>query len=67
MVIGIGDFKTTDRTTISPAAFLLKTGDYIVAVDWEEVTDKKQFISMVENSGALGHGIFIESMIDHDA
>ena len=51
MVIGIGDFKTPDRTTVSPAAFLLKTGDYIVAVDGEEVTDKKQFISMVENSG----------------
>lgn len=51
MVIGIGDFKTAEGTAVSPAAFLLKTGDYILSADGETVTDKKQFVSLVENSG----------------
>ena len=51
LVIGIGDFKDENNTAVSPAAFVLKTGDYILEVNGEKVENKKDFIAMVEDSG----------------
>ena len=51
LVIGIGDFKDENGTAVSPAAFLLKTGDYILSVNGEKPDSKKDFVSMVEKSG----------------
>lgn len=50
LVIGIGDFVALDGTGVSPSRYLLKTGDYILAVDGEKVTGKKDFIATIEKS-----------------
>ena len=50
LVIGIGSFYSLSGTEVSPSAHLLKTGDYILAVNGEEVTGKKAFIKSIENS-----------------
>lgn len=51
LVIGVGDFKAQDGSSVSPSQYLLKTGDYILAVDGKEVTGKKDFMKTVEKSG----------------
>lgn len=51
LVVGIGEFKNEKGDTISPANYILQAGDYILDVNGERVENKKQFISMVENSG----------------
>ncbi len=51
LVIGIGDFDTPTGANVSPARFVLKTGDYILAVDGEAVTGKSEFIETIEQSG----------------
>ena len=50
-VIDIGDFTTTDGDTVMPCKDILQSGDYIVAVNGEEVTRKKDFTEIVHNSG----------------
>ncbi|MGN1148018.1 MAG: SpoIVB peptidase [Lachnospiraceae bacterium] len=50
LVIGIGDFVALDGTSVSPSRYLLKTGDYILAVDGEKVTGKNDFIDTIEKS-----------------
>ncbi len=50
LVIGIGDFLSLDGTSVSPSRYLLKTGDYIVAVDHNKVDGKKEFINIIEKS-----------------
>lgn len=50
-VIDIGDFTTTDGETVMPCKGILQSGDYIVAVNGEEVTRKKDFTEIVHNSG----------------
>ena len=49
-VIDIGDFTTTDGETVMPCKDILQSGDYIVAVNGEEVTRKKDFTEIVHNS-----------------
>lgn len=51
LVIGVGDYTSLDGHSVSPADNLLKSGDYIRAVDGEEISDKNTFIKMVEASG----------------
>lgn len=51
LIIGIGDYISLDGSKVSPAEYLLKSGDYILAVDGEPVSDKNTFIEMVEESG----------------
>ena len=48
LVIGIGEFVSLDGNEVSPSKYLLKTGDYITAVDGVEVSAKKKFIEMIE-------------------
>ncbi len=50
LIIGIGDFTSQEGTTVSPSQYLLKTGDYILEANGEEVESKKSFIDMVEAS-----------------
>ncbi len=50
-VIDVGDFKAPDGSRIMPCNQLLQSGDYIVAVNGEEVTRKKDFTELVQNSG----------------
>lgn len=50
LVIGIGDFLSLDGGSVSPSRYLLKTGDYILEVDGEEVTGKNDFIRTIEKS-----------------
>ena len=50
LVIGIGDFLTLDGVSVSPARYLLQSGDYILAVDRNEVTDKDTFVKIIEGS-----------------
>lgn len=50
LVVGIGEFKDGNGETVSPAKYILQPGDYILDVNGEKVENKKQFISMIENS-----------------
>lgn len=50
LVVGIGEFKNESGETISPAKYILQPGDYILDVNGEKIENKKQFVSMVENS-----------------
>lgn len=51
LVIGVGDFVSVNGSSVSPSRYLLKTGDYILSLNGEEVTDKNAFIEMVEDCG----------------
>lgn len=51
LVIGVGEFKGEDGAECSPARYILKSGDYIRAVDGETVTQKDEFIRRIENCG----------------
>ena len=50
LVVGIGEFESSEGETISPARYVLQKGDYILKCNGETVENKKQFISMVESS-----------------
>lgn len=50
LVVGIGEFKDGNGETVSPAKYILQPGDYILDVNGEKVENKKQFVSMIENS-----------------
>lgn len=50
LVVGVGEFKNESGETISPAKYILQPGDYILDVNGEKIENKKQFVSMVENS-----------------
>lgn len=49
-VIDIGDFQSQAGGAVMPCAEKLQSGDYIIAVDGEEVTRKKDFTQLVQNS-----------------
>lgn len=50
LVVGIGEFESSDGKAISPAKYVLQKGDYILKSNGEAVENKKQFINMVEAS-----------------
>lgn len=50
LVIGVGEFDGADGNIKSPAQYLLKSGDYIMQVNGEEIESKKSFKSTVGNS-----------------
>lgn len=50
LVVGIGEFKNQKGETTSPAKYILQPGDYILYVNGEKIENKKQFVSMIENS-----------------
>ncbi len=49
LVIGVGEFMGQDGITYAPAKYLLKSGDYITAVNGEEISSKQEFTSSVES------------------
>lgn len=50
LVIGVGDFVGEDGVTYSPSKYILKSGDYILKLNGEEVTEKNDFINRIEQS-----------------
>ncbi len=50
LVVGTGDFRSLSGENVSPAAYILKTGDYITAVNGEKVDTKKRFVELIEGS-----------------
>ena len=50
-VIDVGDFKSANGQTVSPCGNLLQSGDYIIKVNGEEVTRKKDFMELVHSCG----------------
>lgn len=48
LVVGVGDFQGLDGISYCPAKYVVKSGDYILELDGEPVTDKKDFVSRVE-------------------
>lgn len=50
LVIGVGDFVGEEGQTVSPARYVLKSGDYITQVNDEEVKGKSDFMEKVEHS-----------------
>lgn len=50
LVVGIGEFESSEGDAISPAKYVLQKGDYILKSNGETVENKKQFINMVEAS-----------------
>ncbi len=51
LVVGVGEFEGPEGVTYSPAKFILKSGDYILALNGEEVSDKDDFMERVNESG----------------
>ncbi len=49
-VIDTGDFQAQDGNNVSPSNGKLEEGDYIIAVNGEEVVRKKDFTEMVKES-----------------
>lgn len=53
MVVGVGSFNDRNGAVHEPAKSHLAEGDYIVSYNGEEITGKKQFMSLLsENQGA---------------
>lgn len=70
MVVGVGSFDGPEGGGLSPCKERLQEGDYIVSFNGEEVSGKKQFMSLVAESGGeqalLGierDGILIEESV----
>lgn len=51
MVIGTGDVTTADGITLSPSKYLVKEGDYILAVNGESVNTKEELIQQIQKFG----------------
>lgn len=47
LVIGVGEFEGEDGQTYSPAKYVLQAGDYILEMNDEEITGKKQLIEKI--------------------
>lgn len=50
LVLGIQDVKTADNRTCSPAEHKLESGDYILAMNGEDISSKAQFISCLQKN-----------------
>lgn len=50
LVIGVGEFEGRDGTGCSPAKYILKSGDYILKLNGEPVSEKDDFIQRIEKS-----------------
>ena len=50
LVLGIQNVKTADNRTCSPAERKLESGDYILAMNGEDISSKAQFISCLQKN-----------------
>ncbi len=49
LVVGVGDFTDEYGENVSPSKSLLKSGDYIHAVDGHEVSNKREVVGLVSD------------------
>lgn len=47
LVIGVGEFTGQDGVTYSPSQYILKSGDYILALNGEPISDKDVFMERI--------------------
>ena len=50
LVIGTGEFQGHDGASYSPGRYVLKSGDYIRCVNGQSVTEKEEFVRLIEES-----------------
>lgn len=50
LVVGVGEFEGEDGQTYSPGKYILQAGDYILEMNDEEMTGKKQLIEEISCS-----------------
>lgn len=50
LVLGIQNVKTADNRTCSPAEHKMESGDYILAMNGEDISSKAQFISCLQKN-----------------
>lgn len=60
MVIGVGEFIGEDGMKYAPARYLLQEGDYILQVDGEEISGKKELIARIEESEGKNMTLLVE-------
>ncbi|MDE6675049.1 MAG: hypothetical protein K2K19_09610, partial [Acetatifactor sp.] len=48
LVVGVGDFQGADGISYCPARYAVKSGDYILQLDGEPISDKREFVRRVE-------------------
>ena len=48
LVVGVGDFQGVDGISYCPAKYAVKSGDYILQIDGDPISDKKEFVRRVE-------------------
>ena len=60
LVVGTGEFKGADGREHAPAKDLLKSGDYILQLNGQNVDDKDEFMEDVEESEQSIHNLTIE-------
>lgn len=51
LVLGSGSVTLENGTKASPAENILRSGDYIIEMNGERITDKSQFVSLVQKNG----------------
>ncbi len=51
LVVGTGEFTGQDGKECAPSKYILKSGDYVTALNGEAVAEKEDFIARIENSG----------------
>lgn len=60
LVIGVGEFKGMDGLTYSPAKYVLRSGDYIKAINGTEVREKEVFLDLIEKCDGRKINLLIE-------
>ncbi len=50
LVVGVGEFTNLNGSESAPARYILKTGDYIIKADGQDVESKAQFIDIISDS-----------------
>ena len=49
LIVGLAEFETGDGEKVSPSQSLLKSGDYVIAVNGEPVNEKEELIQRIES------------------
>lgn len=49
LVVGTGEFRSAGGEKVSPAKNIVKSGDYVLELNGEEITEKDDLISRIEN------------------
>ncbi len=60
LVVGTGEFQTKEGQTVSPARYILQSGDYIRSLNRKEINRKEDFIRRIEESGGTPQIITVE-------